>query len=225
MLLFLDTANIDEIKEIAGWGVLDGVTTNPSLASKEGKDFKSQVKEICQIVKGPVSAEVVSTDTEGMLKEGRECAKWASNVVVKCPLTPAGLAATKVLSSEGIRVNVTLCFSVNQALLAARAGAYIVSPFVGRLEDINEDGIEVVAQIVEAYKLHDIKTNVLSASIRTPMHVTQSALVGAQIATMPYKVFKQLVSHPLTDRGLQGFLADWEKAKAVLTSYATTTKS
>lgn len=220
MLLFLDTANIDEIREIAAWGVLDGITTNPTLVGKEGRDFKAVVKEICGIVSGPVSAEVVSTDTQGMVKEGRECASWAENVIVKCPLTPAGLGACSILSKEGIRVNVTLCFSVNQALLAARAGAYFVSPFVGRLEDINEDGIELVAQIVEAYRAQGLATKVLAASLRTPMHITKAALVGADIATMPYKVFKQLVSHPLTDKGLEQFLSDWDKAKSKVAAKA-----
>lgn len=212
MLLFLDTANIDEIKEIATWGVLDGVTTNPTLVAKEGKEFKRLVKDICKIVSGPVSAEVVATDTEGMVREGRDIATWAENAVVKCPLTPAGLAATRTLSRDGIKVNVTLCFSVNQAILAARAGATFVSPFIGRLEDVNEDGIGLIERIVEVFNIHGLDCSVLAASIRTPMHVTLAALAGADIATMPYKVFKQLVAHPLTDKGLAGFLADWEKA-------------
>ncbi len=223
MLLFLDTANIDEIKEIAAWGVLDGITTNPTLVGKEGKDFKRLVKEICKIVSGPVSAEVVSTDTEGMVREGRDIATWAENVVVKCPLTAAGLGATKILHKDGIKVNVTLCFSVNQAILAARAGAYFVSPFVGRLEDINEDGIALIEQIVEVFHIHGLDTKVLAASLRTPMHVTKAALVGADVATMPYKVFKQLVSHPLTDKGLAAFLADWAKAEQSMS--ASTAKS
>lgn len=213
MLLFLDTANIDEIKEIAGWGVLGGITTNPSLVVKEHQDFKRLVKEICKIVPGPVSAEVTATDTEGMLKEGRDIATWAENVVVKCPLTPAGLAATAALSKDGIKVNVTLCFSVNQAILAALAGATFVSPFIGRLDDINEDGCALVEQIVEVFHIQGLETRVLAASIRTPMHVSRVALAGAHCATMPYKVFKQLVSHPLTDSGLEKFLADWNSAK------------
>ncbi|MBI4533178.1 MAG: fructose-6-phosphate aldolase [Candidatus Melainabacteria bacterium] len=212
MLLFLDTANIEEIKEIATWGVLDGVTTNPSLVGKEGKEFKRLVKDICKIVSGPVSAEVVSTDTEAMIKEGRDIATWAENVVIKCPLTAPGLAATKALHRDGIKVNVTLCFSVNQAILAARAGATFVSPFVGRLDDINEDGMALVEQIVEVFHIHGLTTKVLAASIRTPLHVTRAALAGADIATIPYKVFKQLVSHPLTDKGLAAFLSDWDKA-------------
>jgi transaldolase len=216
VLLFLDTANLDEIAEIASWGVLDGVTTNPSLVSKEKRDFKKLVKEICKIVKGPVSAEVVAEDAEGMLKEGRDIATWAENVVVKCPLTPNGLQATSKLSKDGIKVNVTLCFSVNQALLAARAGAYFVSPFIGRLDDINEDGCALVEQIAEMYHIQSIETNVLAASIRTPPHVCRVALAGADAATMPYKVFKQLVQHPLTDIGMEKFLADWRASQAAV---------
>lgn len=214
MQLFLDTANLDEISEIAAWGVLSGVTTNPTLVAKEGVDFKRRVKDICKIVSGPVSAEVVSTDSEAMIKEGRDIATWAENVVVKCPLTPAGLTATSALSRDGIKVNVTLCFSVNQAILAARAGAYFVSPFIGRLDDINEDGLTLIEQIVEVFHLHGLDTKVLAASIRTPPHVTRAALAGADVATMPHKVFKQLVSHPLTDQGIEKFLADWNKAMA-----------
>lgn len=213
MHLFLDTANLDEIREIAAWGVLDGITTNPSLIGKEKHDFKKLVQEICKIVKGPVSAEVVATEAEGMITEGREIATWAPNVIVKVPLTPAGLQACSTLSKEGIKVNVTLCFSTNQALLAARAGAYFVSPFVGRLDDINQDGSALIEEIAHMFAVHDLETKVLAASIRTPVHVTQAALSGADIATMPYKVFKQLVSHPLTDKGVESFLADWAKAK------------
>jgi len=214
--LFLDTANLDEIAEIASWGVLDGITTNPSLVVKEKQDFKKLVQEICKIVSGPVSAEVVSEDLEGMLKEGRDIATWAENVVVKCPLTPAGLGACKKLSNDGIKVNVTLCFSVNQALLAARAGAYFVSPFVGRLDDINEDGTALIEQIAEMFSIQSIDTRVLAASIRTPPHVQRSALAGADACTMPYKVFKQLVHHPLTDSGMEKFLSDWKQAKAAV---------
>ncbi|MBX9667661.1 MAG: fructose-6-phosphate aldolase [Candidatus Obscuribacterales bacterium] len=216
MQLFLDTANLDEITEIAAWGVLDGITTNPSLVSKEKRDFKKLVKDICKIVSGPVSAEVVSEDVEGMLREGRDIATWAENVVVKCPLTPNGLAATSKLSKDGIKVNVTLCFSVNQALLAARAGAYFISPFVGRLDDINEDGCALVEQIAEMYHIQSIETRVLAASVRTPPHVHRVALAGADCATMPYKVFKQLVHHPLTDQGMEKFLADWKQAQAAV---------
>lgn len=214
MDLFLDTANLDEIKEIAGWGVLAGITTNPSLVIKEHQDFKKLVKEICKIVPGPVSAEVTAIDTDGMLTEGRDIATWAENVVVKCPLTPAGLGATRQLTKEGIKVNVTLCFSVNQAILAAQAGAYFVSPFVGRLDDINEDGCALVEQIVEVFHIQGFETKVLAASLRTPQHVTRCALAGANVATMPYKVFKQLVHHPLTDSGLQKFLDDWKSVKS-----------
>lgn len=213
MLLFLDTANLDEIKEIAAWGVLDGITTNPTLVGKEKQDFKKLVQEICKIVPGPVSAEVVATDSEGMVKEGRDIAKWAANVIVKCPLTPAGLSACSTLSKDGIKVNVTLCFSTNQALLAARAGAYFVSPFVGRLDDINQDGIALIEEIAAMFAVQSIDTKVLAASIRNPVHITKAALAGADIATMPYKVFKQLVSHPLTDKGVESFMADWAKAK------------
>lgn len=215
MLLFLDTANLDEIREIAAWGVLDGITTNPSLVSKERQDFKKLVQEICQIVSGPVSAEVVAIDAEGMIREGREIAKWAPNVIVKCPLTPAGLTACSTLSKEGIKVNVTLCFSTNQALLAARAGAYFVSPFVGRLDDINQDGSKLIEEIAAMFSIHNIDTKVLAASIRNPVHVTEAALAGADIATMPYKIFKQLVAHPLTDKGVESFLADWAKVKDI----------
>lgn len=213
MKLFLDTANIDEIKEINAWGVLNGVTTNPTLVVKEGVDFKTRVIDICKVVDGPVSAEVTTTDPKEMIEQGRDIAKWAANVMVKVPLTPAGLEACKALSRDGIKVNVTLCFSVNQAILAAKAGATFVSPFVGRLDDINEDGINLIEQIVEVFHIHGLETEVLSASIRHPVHVTQSALAGADIATMPYKVFKQLVSHPLTDAGQERFMADWAKAK------------
>jgi len=216
--LFLDTANLDEIREIAAWGVLDGITTNPSLVGKEKSDFKKLVQEICKIVPGPVSAEVVATDAEGMIKEGRSIATWAENVIVKCPLTPAGLQATSTFAKDGIRVNVTLCFSTNQALLAANAGAYFVSPFVGRLDDINQDGSALIAEIAQMFSIHAIETQVLAASIRTPVHVTSAALAGADIATMPYKVFKQLVHHPLTDKGVESFMADWAKVKDVVGS-------
>jgi transaldolase len=214
VLLFLDTANLDEIREIANWGVLGGITTNPTLVSKERQDFKKLVKEICKIVAGPVSAEVTAVDTEGMLKEGRDIATWAENVVVKCPLTPAGLSACKTLSKDGIKVNVTLCFSVNQAILAAEAGAYFISPFVGRLDDINEDGCALVEHIVETYHIQGYETKVLAASLRTPQHVTRCALAGADCATMPFKIFKQLVQHPLTDSGLQKFLEDWKSVQS-----------
>lgn len=218
MKLFLDTANVEEIKEIASWGVLNGVTTNPSLVAKEGIDFKTRVKEICKIVDGPVSAEVVTENAEEMISQGKDIATWASNVMVKVPLTPAGLRACKVLSEEGIKVNVTLCFSVNQAILAAKAGATFVSPFVGRLDDINQDGNELIAQISEVFDIYDFDTEVLAASIRHPIHVTQAALAGADICTMPFKIFKQLVSHPLTDQGIEKFMADWKKSQLTLSS-------
>ncbi len=218
MKLFLDTANVEEIKEIASWGVLNGVTTNPSLVAKEGIDFKTRVKEICKIVDGPVSAEVVTEDAEEMISQGKDIATWAPNVMVKVPLTPAGLRACKVLSGEGIKINVTLCFSVNQAILAAKAGATFVSPFVGRLDDINQDGNELIAQIAEVFDIYDFDTEVLAASIRHPIHVTQAALAGADICTMPSKIFKQLVSHPLTDQGMEKFMADWKKSQLTLSS-------
>lgn len=212
MKLFLDTANLDEIKEIANWGVLSGVTTNPSLVAKEGAVFKERVKEICAVVAGPVSAEVTATNADEMIAQGREIAKWAPNAVVKCPLTPEGLKATARLSSENIRVNVTLCFSANQGLLAARAGASFVSPFIGRLDDINQDGMELIHDLVDIFANYDFATEVLAASIRHPIHVTQAALAGADVATLPYKIFKQLVHHPLTDAGQEKFLADWKKS-------------
>jgi len=216
VLLFLDTANLDEIKEIAAWGVLGGITTNPSLVVKEHQDFKKLVKEICKIVSGPVSAEVTATDADEMLKQGRDIATWAENVVVKVPLTPAGLSACAALSRDGIKVNVTLCFSVNQAILAAAAGAYFVSPFVGRLDDINEDGSSLIEQIVEVFHIQGYETRVLAASLRHPVHISKAALAGAHAATMPYKVFKQLVHHPLTDAGLAKFMEDWKSANTAV---------
>lgn len=213
MKLFLDTANLDEIKEIASWGVLNGVTTNPSLVVKEGVDFKTRVKEICEVCVGPVSAEVTTEDPDEMIKQGRDIATWAPNVVVKCPLTPAGLRACSTLAKDGIKVNVTLCFSVNQGILAARAGATFVSPFLGRLDDINQDGMELIRQMVIVFDNYGFETEVLAASIRHPVHITDAALAGADIATMPYKVFKQLIHHPLTDAGQEKFMADWKKAQ------------
>jgi len=193
-------------------GILDGVTTNPSLVAKEGMEFKDLLKEICAIVQGDISAEVIATDVAGMLKEGRDLAKIHDNIVVKVPLTGDGLRAVKTLKAEGIRTNVTLCFSPNQALLAAKAGAYIVSPFVGRLDDISEDGMELIQKILTIYWNYQFETQVLVASIRHPLHVVDSATMGAHIATMPYKVLTQLLKHPLTDIGLERFLADWKKA-------------
>jgi transaldolase len=212
MRIFIDTANLKEIKEAADMGLLDGVTTNPSLVAKEGhKDFKSMLKQICEIVDGDISAEVVSTDCDGIVKEGRELAKLHKNIVIKVPLIKEGLKAVKILSSEKIKTNVTLCFSVSQALLAAKAGAYLVSPFVGRLDDISQNGMELISQIITVYDQYNFDTQVLVASIRHPMHFVESALMGADVCTMPFKVIEQLVKHPLTDIGLKNFLADWNK--------------
>ncbi len=214
MKIYLDTGNVKEIAEAARMGILDGVTTNPSLVSKEGRDFKDLILEICQLVDGPVSAEVVSVEAEAMVKEGLELARIHPNVVVKCPLIPEGLAATKRLAAEGIRVNVTLCFSPTQALLAAKAGAWCVSPFIGRLDDVSSDGMELIRQIVTIFHNYDYPTQVLVASVRHPQHVVEAALVGGDICTMPYGVFQQLAKHPLTDIGLKKFLADWEARNA-----------
>ncbi|OLB02109.1 MAG: fructose-6-phosphate aldolase [Nitrospirae bacterium] len=211
MKLFLDTANVKEIQEAASLGLLDGVTTNPSLASKEGRSFRDLLLEICQLVDGPISAEVVSVEAEAMVKEGRELAKIHKNIVVKCPLIPEGLKATKKLTSEGIRVNVTLCFSPTQALLAAKAGAWCVSPFIGRLDDVSSDGMELIRQILTIYRNYQYKTLVLVASVRHPQHVVEAALAGGDICTMPYAVYQQLFKHPLTDVGLKKFLADWSE--------------
>ncbi|MGQ0811029.1 MAG: fructose-6-phosphate aldolase [Nitrospiraceae bacterium] len=210
MKLYLDTANVKESQEAASWGILDGVTTNPSLVAKEGRSFRDMLLEVCNIVDGPVSAEVVSIEADAMVKEGRELAKIHKNIVVKCPLIPEGLKATKKLAAEGIRVNVTLCFSPTQALLAAKAGAWCVSPFIGRLDDASSNGMELIRQIVTIYRNYDYKTLVLVASVRHPQHVVESALAGGHICTMPYSVFQQLVKHPLTDIGLKKFLADWD---------------
>jgi transaldolase len=211
MMIFLDTGNTKEIKEAASWGILDGVTTNPSLVAKEGRSFKDLLKEICSIVDGPISAEVVAIEADAMIKEGKDLAKIHKNIVVKVPLIPEGLKATKAMASEGIRVNVTLCFSPNQALLAAKAGAWCVSPFIGRLDDISENGMGLIQDIVTIYRNYQYKTKVLVASVRHPRHVVEAAKIGGDISTMPFSVFKQLVQHPLTDIGLKKFLADWEK--------------
>jgi transaldolase len=210
---FLDTANLDEIREAASMGILDGVTTNPSLVAKEGANFKQRIVEICEIVQGPVSAEVTATDTEGMCSQGRELAKLHRWVVVKIPIIKAGLKAIKLLAGEGIRINATLCFSPSQALLVAKAGATYVSPFLGRLDDISHVGMDLVHDIVTIYRNYSFKTQVLAASLRHPLHVVDAAKAGADVATMPYKVFEQLLKHPLTDKGLDQFLKDWEKAK------------
>ncbi|HEU0006431.1 MAG TPA: fructose-6-phosphate aldolase [Terriglobia bacterium] len=210
MKLFLDTANVKEIHEAANLGLLDDVTTNPSLVAKEGRRFRDALVEICHLVNGPVSAEVVSVDEISMVKEGRELAKIHHNIVVKCPLTPDGLRATKRLAADGILVNLTLCFSPAQALLAAKAGAWCVSPFIGRLDDISSDGLELIRQIVTIYKNYQFKTLVLVASVRHPQHVVEAALIGGDICTMPFGVFQHLWKHPLTDVGLEKFLADWD---------------
>ena len=211
MKFFIDTANIEEIKKANELGLLDGVTTNPSLVSKEGREFKELITEICGIVNGPVSAEVISNDAKGMIKEARELAKLADNIVVKIPLIKEGLKAVKILSGEGIKTNVTLCFSAIQALMAAKAGANYISPFVGRLDDIGHDGMEIVEQILGIYENYGYETEVIVASIRNPIHVLKAALMGADIATIPFNVMEQLIRHPLTDAGLEKFLADWKK--------------
>lgn len=213
MKFFLDTANLNEIRQAAAIGVIDGVTTNPSLVAKEGGvDFKQHIAAISEIVQGPISAEVTSLDQDGMLREGRELARIAPNVVVKCPLTVDGLKATRQLSSEGIKVNVTLCFSAAQAILAAKAGAAYISPFLGRLDDIGQNGLVLLAEIVEIYRNYDWTTEVLAASIRHPIHVVEAAKMGADVATMPFKVIEQMFKHPLTDKGIDQFLADWRKS-------------
>lgn len=214
MKIFLDTANVREISEAASMGLLDGVTTNPSLVAKENrKDYHELLTEICKIVDGDISAEVIATDFDGMIREGREYAKIHENIVVKVPLTKDGLCAVKRLKEEGIRTNVTLCFSPSQALLAAKAGAYIVSPFVGRLDDISTSGMELISQILTIYRNYGFGTQLLVASIRHPLHVVESAMMGADIVTIPYTVFAQLVRHPLTDIGIEKFLADWKKVQ------------
>jgi transaldolase len=212
MKIFLDTANLEELKKGAAWGIVDGVTTNPSLIAKEGVPIEEQVRRICEIVDGDISAEVVATDSKTMIEEGRALARIHKNIVVKAPLTRDGIKATAALSREGIRVNVTLCFSATQALLAAKAGAYIISPFVGRLDDISTNGMDLIRQIVTIYKNYGFPTQVLAASLRHPMHVLEASLAGSHIGTMPFKVLDQLFNHPLTDKGLEAFLKDWEKA-------------
>jgi transaldolase len=211
MKFFIDTANLNEIRKAAELGVLDGVTTNPSLVSKEGRPFKELISEICRVVKGPVSAEVVSTDEAGIIKEARELAKIADNIVVKVPLIKEGLRAVKLLSGEGIKINVTLCFSPIQALLAAKVGAAYISPFVGRLDDISQRGMDLVEQIVAIYNTYGYDTEVIVASVRNPVHVLDAALMGADIVTVPYAVMERFITHPLTDIGLEKFLADWKK--------------
>ncbi len=214
MKFYLDTANVKEIHEAASLGLIDGVTTNPSLVAKEGRSFKDVIHEICSLIDGPISAEVVSVEADPMIKEGRELAKIHKNIVVKIPLIPEGLKATKKLAAEGIRVNVTLCFSPTQALLAAKAGAWCVSPFIGRLDDISSDGMALIRQIVQIYRNYDFKTQVLVASVRHPQHVVEAALAGGHICTMPFSIFQALYKHPLTDSGLKKFLSDWNASNA-----------
>jgi len=216
MKIFLDTANLDEIRSGMELGLVDGVTTNPSLVAKEQCRFKDRVIEICELVRGPVSAEVTAIDTEGMLSEAREIAQWSKYVVVKIPLITDGLRAIRQLAGEGIRTNCTLCFSVNQAFLAAKAGAAYISPFVGRLDDIGHDGMELVEEVRTVYDNYGFETELLAASLRHPMHVRQAMLLRADVATMPYSVFGRMVSHPLTDKGLKSFLDDWEKVKDIV---------
>jgi transaldolase len=213
MKIFIDTANVGEIREAAGWGIVDGVTTNPTLIAKEGRDFVEVVREICSIVDGPLSAEVVSQDAEGMLKEAEPLLKIHKNITIKIPMTTEGLKAVKALSKRGAMTNVTLVFSANQALLAAKAGATFISPFVGRLDDVSAEGMDLIADIIQIYQNYDIKTQVIVASVRNPVHVLESARIGAHIATVPFGVLKQLAAHPLTDIGIKRFLDDWAKVK------------
>jgi len=215
MKFFLDTANIDEIKDANSMGMVDGVTTNPSLIAKEGRDFETVIKEICEIVDGPISAEVISTDADGMIREARGLAKIHKNIVVKIPMLVDGLKAVRQLAAEDIKTNVTLVFSPLQALMAAKAGATYVSPFIGRLDDLSQDGMQLIDQIVEIYNNYAFDTEIIVASIRNPMHVLESALLGADIATIPYDVLRKLASHPMTDKGLAAFLKDWEKTNPV----------
>lgn len=214
MKFFIDTANVNEIREAEALGILDGVTTNPSLIAKEGKPFKETILEICNIVDGPVSIEVTALDAKGMCEQGREFATWHKNAVIKLPTTREGVKACKCLTSDGIKVNMTLCFSPNQALIVAKAGATYVSPFVGRLDDISHFGTEIIEQIIQIYNNYDYPTQVLAASIRHPLHVIECALAGAHVATIPWKVLDQMFNHPLTDKGLATFLKDWEKVKS-----------
>jgi transaldolase len=212
MKLFIDTANIEEIKKASLMGVISGVTTNPSLIAKEGRDFKQVIHEIVDLVDGPISAEVIALESEKMITEGRELAKIHKNIVVKIPMTMEGLKAVKVLSQEGIKTNVTLIFSSVQALLAARAGATYVSPFLGRVDDIGAEGMNLIEEIVTIFTNHSIQTEIIAASVRHPIHVSQAAMLGSHIATVPYKVIEQMTKHPLTDKGIEGFLKDWDQA-------------
>lgn len=213
MLLFLDTANLDEIRRVNSWAALDGVTTNPSLIAKEsGRPFEAIIQEICSIVDGPISAEVIGLEAPEMIAEGTELSKIHKNVTIKLPMTPEGIKACRHFSAQGIKTNVTLCFSANQALVAAKAGATFVSPFVGRLDDINLDGMELIREIAMIYDNYGFETKVLAASIRQPRHVTEAALAGAHAATIPTKVFEGLIKHPLTDKGIEAFISDWKKS-------------
>jgi transaldolase len=217
MKFFLDTASLDEIRQAAALGILDGITTNPTLVAKEKRQFRELILEICEVVKpGVVNAEVVSTDTAGMLREGREIATWHPNIIVKVPMTPDGIRAVVTLGKEGIRTNVTLVFSAAQALIVAKAGAYFCSPFLGRLDDISENGLGLVAEIMAIYRAYNYKTEVLAASLRHPIHVIECAKMGAHIGTMPFKVFEMLFKHPLTDKGLDSFLKDWQAAQSTI---------
>jgi transaldolase len=216
MKFFIDTADVKEIREANALGILDGVTTNPTLVAKSGRPFKEVAAEICKLVKGPVSLEVTALDAEGMLVQAKELLKYGENVVIKLPLIPEGLKACKKLTTDGVKTNVTLCFSPVQALLAAKAGATYVSPFIGRLDDIGQDGMQIIGEIRKIYNNYGYKTQILAASIRHPIHVHQAALMGADVSTIPFKVFGQLVQHPLTDKGLAQFLKDWEGAKGAI---------
>lgn len=216
MKIFIDTANINEIKEANSLGVISGVTTNPSLVAKEGKDLKGTIKEIASIIEGPISAEVIALDSEGMIREGEKLANIHKNIVVKIPMTEEGLKATKVLSSKGIKTNVTLIFSATQALLASRAGATYVSPFVGRLDDIGQNGLNLINDIVTIFKNNNVNTEIIVASVRNPIHVIESAKMGANIATIPLKVIKDMIKHPLTDKGIKSFMNDWNESNLKL---------
>lgn len=216
MKFFIDTANIEEIKEAAAMGILDGVTTNPTLVSREGKDFKGLLNEIIKIVDGPISAEVIALDYEGMVNEAKELAAIHENIVVKIPLTKDGIKTVKSLSGLGIKTNVTLCFSASQAILAAKAGASYISPFVGRLDDISAVGMDLIEQIVQIYDNYDFQTEIIVASIRNPLHIVEAAMIGADIATVPFKVIEQLFKHPLTDNGIDKFLSDWNKLNSTI---------
>jgi len=218
MKIFLDTADIEEIRIAARWGVLDGVTTNPTLYGKVGGSYEDILTEICGLTSGPVSAEVVAEDVEGMLREGRHFAKLAPNIVVKVPMSEEGLEAMFRFAEEGIKTNCTLIFTANQGLLAAKAGASLLSPFIGRLDDINQDGMDVIRELVTIVELHDLESEVLTASVRHPRHVTEAAMLGSHIATLPFKILQQMVHHPLTDKGIKTFREDWEKARQAAAS-------